>query len=245
MQRGPVGLGARPSSYSYSSEWSSPRLTPGSGNRRSGSQRLLPGAGPRDWQVGGASRGGPPRVGAPGGGARLPHLLRRPAEWRLGTRGTGGPELVHGGCRGAGPLRRQGALWRRRAAVRLGSLGAPPSARALPPHQHCPGVGSAGRCQTCRLPPLGAVAAPGPGASHPAGPGCPWTGRGHGTGQGRGFTGEPILAPRTLTLPLFRLVLFLLRGPANLAASRRSPSPALPSFLLPPSFHRASLTAQW
>lgn len=70
MQRGPVGLGARPSSYSYSSEWSSPRLTPGSGNRRSGSQRLLPGAGPRDWQVGGASRGGRSRL--PGEAAPRP-----------------------------------------------------------------------------------------------------------------------------------------------------------------------------
>lgn len=217
-----------------------PRVgAPGAGLSQAGTPWAGPPGGGDPWA-------GPPRVGPPGGGARLPHLLRRPAEWRLGTRGKGGPEFVHGGCRGAGPLRRQGALWRRRAAVRLGSLGAPPSARALPPHQHCPGVGSAGRCQTCRPPPLGAVAAPGPGASHPAGPGCPWTGRGHGTGQGRGFTGEPILAPRTLTLPLFRSVLFLLRGPTNLAASRRSPSPALPwapTLLRPrPAFSPLSLS---
>ena len=59
-------------------------------------------------------------VGTPGG-ARLPHLLRRPAEWRLGTRGKGGPELVHGGCRGAGPLRRQGTLWRSNP-VKLGCI---------------------------------------------------------------------------------------------------------------------------
>ena len=51
-----------------------------------------------------------------------------------------------------------------------------------------------------------------------------------GTGQGQGFIGNSILAPRTLTLPLFgSVVLFLLlRGPANLAASRSSPSPAHP-----------------
>lgn len=45
------------------------------------------------------------------GRARPPHLLTRPAEGRLGTRGEGRPELVHGRCRGAGPLRRQSALW--------------------------------------------------------------------------------------------------------------------------------------
>ena len=97
------------------------------------------------------------------------------------------------------------------------------------------------------------MAAPGPGASHPAGPGCPWTGRGYGqwcagTGQGQGFIGNSILAPRTLTLPLFgSVVLFLLlRGPANLAASRRSPSPThpwAPTLLRPrPAFSPLSLS---
>lgn len=56
MQRSPAGLGVHPSSYS--SEWSSCGLTPGSGKRDSGLQWLLPGAGPRDWQVGVASRAG-------------------------------------------------------------------------------------------------------------------------------------------------------------------------------------------
>ena len=137
--------------------------------RGSGASR----AGPLGWSLrGGAS--GPP------GRARPPHLLARPTEGRLGTRGKGGPELVHGGCRGAGPLRRQGALWGRWTTVRLGSVCAPPSVWPTPPHQHCRGVGSAGRCQMCRPPPWGAAAAPGPAASHPTGPGCPWTGRGRG-----------------------------------------------------------------
>lgn len=79
--------------------------------------------------------------------------------------------------------------------VRLGSVPGPPSVWPPAPHQHCLGVGSAGCCQTCPPPPWRAAGAPGPAASRPGGPGCPWTGKGRGQwragcGPGAGLNGD-------------------------------------------------------
>lgn len=111
-----------------------------------------------------------------------------PQKGALGPEGKAGRNLYIAGVGGL-------VLWADRALSgetdqsQAGLRPRPSPVWLAPPHQHCLGVGSAGHRQMCQPPTWGAVVAPGLVASHPAGPGCPWTGRGHGQWWGEGGPG--------------------------------------------------------
>lgn len=130
---------------------------------------------------------------------------------------------------GAGPLRRQGALWRRRAAVRLGSLGALPPLRRSHLTPALPRAWGLQVAVTVSPPPLGSSGDPRSRGFSSSRSGCNLEGTWYRPGGGA-LLGNPSWRPGPDPLPLFRSVLFL-HGPANLAALPRSPSPALGAHL--------------